>query len=58
MRVISYNLLKHRAASELEKLIEKTKPDALCLQEAKVDLLPKSLGELNPEKHGSLRITI
>ncbi|WP_251451602.1 endonuclease/exonuclease/phosphatase family protein [Microbacterium sp. Marseille-Q6648] len=33
MRVISYNLRKHRAATELDALVERHNVDVLCLQE-------------------------
>lgn len=46
MRVISYNLRKHRAASELEDLVEEHDPDILCLQECDTTDLPKTIGGL------------
>lgn len=44
--VISYNLRKHRAAGELERLVGAHTPDILCLQEADVDGLPERVGGL------------
>ena len=46
MKVISYNLRKHRAASELVALEEEHAPDILCLQECDVQDLPESVGDL------------
>ncbi|MFY9712632.1 MAG: endonuclease/exonuclease/phosphatase family protein [Microbacterium sp.] len=46
MKVISYNLRKHRAASELVALEEEHAPDVLCLQECDVQGLPESIGDL------------
>lgn len=46
MKVISYNLRKHRAASELEALVAQHDPDMLCLQEAETVSLPARVGEL------------
>ena len=46
MRVISYNLRKHRAAGELVKLVETHGADALCLQEADTADIPESIGGL------------
>ncbi|MEV4773861.1 endonuclease/exonuclease/phosphatase family protein [Microbacterium sp. LTA6] len=46
MKVISYNLRKHRAASELVALEEAHAPDILCLQECDVQDLPESVGDL------------
>lgn len=46
MKLLSYNLLKHRAIAEVEGLAEKYLPDALCLQEANVTSLPKEIGNL------------
>ncbi|WP_040163208.1 endonuclease/exonuclease/phosphatase family protein [Microbacterium gorillae] len=46
MRVISYNLRKHRAASELSALVADHDPDVLCLQEADTTDLPEQVGEL------------
>lgn len=41
MRVISYNLRKHRAAGELAKLVDRYSANVLCLQEANtVDIPP------------------
>jgi endonuclease/exonuclease/phosphatase (EEP) superfamily protein YafD len=46
MKVISYNLRKHRAATELEELITEHEPDILCLQECDVEALPDEIGGL------------
>lgn len=46
MKVISYNLRKHRAASELEELVIEHAPDVLCLQECDVVALPPQIGDL------------
>lgn len=46
MRVISYNLRKHRAASELEGLVERHSADVLCLQEADTTDIPSHIGSL------------
>lgn len=46
MRIISYNLRKHRAASELERLVEQHSANLLCLQEADVAGLPERIGGL------------
>lgn len=46
MQFLSYNLLKHKAVSELHKLAEAHTPDVLCLQEANVDQLPDEIGNL------------
>ena len=46
MKVISYNLQKHRAASELVALVSEHDPDILCLQECDVADLPESIGDL------------
>lgn len=43
MKLISYNIEKHKAAGELSALIRSTGADALCLQEAKVAELPSSI---------------
>ena len=47
MRVISYNLRKHAARGELEKLVETHSPNLLCLQEVDTDDLPRELGSLH-----------
>ncbi len=47
MRVISYNLRKHRAAGELGALVDAHAVDILCLQEADTADLPESLGGLS-----------
>src|SRR5690606_36305685 len=46
MKVISYNLRKHRAARELEELVAQHEPDLLCLQECDVTALPEAIGGL------------
>ena len=46
MKVISYNLRKHRAAGELAELVEAHEADVLCLQEADTDDIPRELGGL------------
>lgn len=46
MRVISYNLRKHRAATELAALVREHDPDVLCLQEVDTTDLPVALGDL------------
>ncbi len=46
MRVISYNLRKHRAAGELAALVDAHATDVLCLQEADTSDIPLELGGL------------
>ena len=46
MKVISYNLRKHRAARELEELVDDHEPDILCLQECDVSVLPEEISGL------------
>ena len=46
MRVISYNLRKHRAIGELVGLAERHAPDILCLQECDTADLPPQIHEL------------
>lgn len=46
MKVISYNLNKHKAASELVELVSAHDPDILCLQECDVPELPEQIGGL------------
>lgn len=46
MKVISYNLRKHRAAGELTDLVEKYGADVLCLQEADTEGIPDQIGGL------------
>ena len=43
MKVISYNLRKHRAAGELEDLVDAHDPDVLCVQEADTTDLPDAI---------------
>ncbi|MDT0156325.1 endonuclease/exonuclease/phosphatase family protein [Microbacterium sp. ARD32] len=47
MRLISYNLRKHRAASELVSLVVDHDPDILCLQECDTTALPDSIDGLS-----------
>ncbi|MGO4186633.1 endonuclease/exonuclease/phosphatase family protein [Pseudarthrobacter sp. TAF60_1] len=47
MRVISYNLRKHKASGELLALARNFAIDALCLQEVDSADLPDTLGPLN-----------
>jgi endonuclease/exonuclease/phosphatase family metal-dependent hydrolase len=46
MKVISYNLRKHRAAGELTGLIERHGADVLCLQECDTSDIPAELAGL------------
>lgn len=46
MRVISYNLRKHRASGELVGIAERYEPDVLCLQEADTRELPSHIHSL------------
>ncbi|MFJ4037374.1 endonuclease/exonuclease/phosphatase family protein [Microbacterium sp. NPDC090007] len=46
MKVISYNLNKHRAAGELIDLVEKHEADVLCLQECDSSDIPDRIGGL------------
>src|SRR5215204_1704036 len=46
MKVISYNLRKHRAAGELNALVERYHADVLCLQECDTTDMPASIGGL------------
>jgi endonuclease/exonuclease/phosphatase family metal-dependent hydrolase len=47
MRVISYNLRKHKASGELLALARNFEVDALCLQEVDSSDLPATLGPLH-----------
>ena len=47
IRVISYNLRKHRAVGELAALAQTPDLDALCLQECLVADLPQEIGDLH-----------
>ncbi|TXN31956.1 endonuclease/exonuclease/phosphatase family protein [Lacisediminihabitans profunda] len=47
MQVISYNLRKNRASTELAALAADFEPDVLCLQEADTSALPPDLGVLH-----------
>ncbi|MEX0152138.1 endonuclease/exonuclease/phosphatase family protein [Microbacterium sp. LMI1-1-1.1] len=47
MKVISYNLRKHRAAGELAALVEAHAVDVLCLQEADTRDLPAEIAGLH-----------
>ncbi|MFN3948312.1 endonuclease/exonuclease/phosphatase family protein [Microbacterium sp.] len=46
MKVISYNLNKHRAAGELDALVGKHEVDVLCLQECDAADIPERIGGL------------
>ena len=46
MKVISYNLRKHRAARELADLVDRHGADVLCLQEADTADIPSELAGL------------
>jgi len=46
MKVISYNLRKHRAAGELVQLVERHGADVLCLQEADTTDIPHEISGL------------
>ncbi|MGZ0711736.1 endonuclease/exonuclease/phosphatase family protein (plasmid) [Coraliomargarita sp. W4R53] len=46
MKVISYNLRKHRAAGELANLVEQHEADVLCLQEADTTDIPDTISGL------------
>ena len=46
MRVISYNLRKHRASGELVGITERYSPDILCLQECDTRDLPQQIHSL------------
>ncbi|MFJ6651227.1 endonuclease/exonuclease/phosphatase family protein [Microbacterium sp. NPDC091313] len=46
MRVISYNLRKHRAAGELATLVERHGADVLCLQECDTKEMPDEIAGL------------
>jgi endonuclease/exonuclease/phosphatase family metal-dependent hydrolase len=46
VQVISYNLRKNRASTELAALTEDFEPDVLCLQEADTSALPEEVGAL------------
>jgi endonuclease/exonuclease/phosphatase family metal-dependent hydrolase len=46
VQVISYNLRKNRASSELVALTESFEPDVLCLQECDTTALPVEVGAL------------
>ncbi|QCB98983.1 endonuclease/exonuclease/phosphatase family protein [Arthrobacter sp. PAMC25564] len=47
MRVISYNLRKHKASGELVDLATDFGVDALCLQECDTEDLPATIGDLH-----------
>jgi endonuclease/exonuclease/phosphatase family metal-dependent hydrolase len=47
VKVISYNLRKNRASSELVALVEQFNPDVLCLQECDTSILPAEVGALH-----------
>ncbi|MBA8816866.1 endonuclease/exonuclease/phosphatase family metal-dependent hydrolase [Microbacterium halimionae] len=46
MKVISYNLRKHKAVGEIAALVESHAADVLCLQEADTTDIPAQFGEL------------
>jgi len=46
VKVLSYNLRKHRAAAELDELEDRWEPDVICLQEADVSALPERVDEM------------
>lgn len=46
MKLLSYNLLKNKAVSELDGLSAKYAPDVLCLQEVDVHKLPQEFANL------------
>ncbi|WP_344060122.1 endonuclease/exonuclease/phosphatase family protein [Microbacterium pumilum] len=46
MKVISYNLRKHRAARELVDLVERYSADVLCVQECDTTAIPEHVGGL------------
>ena len=46
MKVISYNLCKHKAAGELIELVERHSADVLCLQEYDTRDIPPTIGGL------------
>src|SRR4051794_12734823 len=46
IKVISYNLRKHRAAGELAGLVERHGADVLCLQEYDTSEIPATIGGL------------
>ena len=47
VKVISYNLRKNRASSELVALVEHFEPNVLCLQECDTSSLPVEVGALH-----------
>lgn len=47
MKLISYNIEKHRAVEELSELIRSTGASSLCVQEARVTELPESIEGLS-----------
>lgn len=47
MKVVSYNLNKHKAIGELDDLVESTGADVLCLQEAVTEILPAEISGLH-----------
>lgn len=46
MKVLSYNLNKHKAIGELEDLVHTHSADVLCLQEADTESIPATIGGL------------
>ena len=47
VKVISYNLRKNRASSELVELVDHFNPNLLCLQECDTSVLPTEVGALH-----------
>jgi endonuclease/exonuclease/phosphatase family metal-dependent hydrolase len=47
LQVISYNLRKNRASTELIAITEQFQPDILCLQECDTTALPADVGDLH-----------
>ena len=47
MKLISYNLEKHRAVEELSGLVRRHEASVLCIQEARVPELPEKIGVLS-----------
>lgn len=47
MKVISYNLRKNRAVTEIAALVENHETDILCLQEAEAVALPAHVGHMS-----------
>lgn len=43
LKLISYNIEKHKAVKELSSLIKATRATSICIQEAKTESLPKNI---------------